>query len=70
MVSYIVALVSLSSPPSKLTYKQDEVRIVDRDQLRQGPHERLVVLHPSRGVDQHDVDARIAGIIDGLQGDT
>lgn len=40
-----------------LTDEEDEVRLVDRDQLRECAHEWLIVLHATGSIDQNDVHA-------------
>ena len=52
-----------------LTDEEDQVGGVDGDELGEGSHQRLVVLHPPGGVDQNDVDAGVSGVVDGLQRD-
>lgn len=52
-----------------LSDEEDQVGLVERDELGEGAHQRLVVLHASGRVDEHHVEAVAAGLVDGVLGD-
>ena len=52
----------------RLSDEEDQVGLVERDELGEGAHQRLVVLHASGRVNEHHVEAVAAGLVDGVLG--
>ena len=52
----------------RLANEKHEIRLVDLDQLGEGTHQRLVVLHTAGCVHEHDVEARVTSEANRLHG--
>mmetsp|Transcript_1916 Transcript_1916/g.4035 ORF Transcript_1916/g.4035 Transcript_1916/m.4035 type:complete len:434 (+) Transcript_1916:737-2038(+) len=53
----------------RLSNEENEVRGVPRNQLGERPHQRLIILHSPRSIDQHDVKVLLLSKREGLFGD-